>query len=117
MYNATIIRVHAYTYVRDHACACVTIVVQTDMYAVTSILRNMQVFNYLLGNLKYRLHVHVQSNYTVCVHAYAYVCEHACAYVYVRAWVNVQCNYSVCVHAYVCVTIVIYAVIGILRNM
>ncbi len=39
----------------------------------------------------------------------------ACAYVNARVWVNVQCNYSVCVHAYVCVTIVIYAVIGILR--
>ncbi len=27
------------------ACACVTIVVHTDMYAVIGILRNMQVFN------------------------------------------------------------------------
>ncbi len=53
MYNATIIREHAYTYVREHACACVTIVVHTGMYAVIGILRNMQVFNYL-GNLKYR---------------------------------------------------------------
>ncbi len=54
MYNATIISVRPYAYanVREHACACVTIVVHTDMYAVTGILRNMQVFNYLLGTLK-----------------------------------------------------------------
>ncbi len=38
MYNATIIREHAYTYVREHACACVTIVVHTGMYAVIGIL-------------------------------------------------------------------------------
>ncbi len=71
MYNATLICVHAYTYVCEHACvracvracACVTIVVHTVMYAV-GILRNMQVFNYLLGNLKYRLDV--QCNYNVC---------------------------------------------------
>ncbi len=55
----------------------------------------------------------------VCVHAYTYVRERACAYVNERAWVNVQCNYSVCAnvrvrnHSYT----VIYAVIGILRNM
>ncbi len=106
---------------RARACACVTIVVHTDMYAVTGILCNMQVFNYLLRNLKYRLHAHVQCNYTVCVHAYTYVRERACANVNVRAWVHVQCNYSVCAHEYVCVAIVIhtviYAVIGILRNM
>ncbi len=73
MYNATIIRVHAYTYVRDHACACacVTIVVHTGMYAVIGVLRNMKVFNYL-GSLKY------MHNATMCVHAYAYVREHAC---------------------------------------
>ncbi len=66
MYNATMC-VHAYAYVREHACvracvracACVTIVVHTDMYAVTGILRNMQGFNYLLRNHKYRIHVHV----------------------------------------------------------
>ncbi len=50
MYNATIMCVHAYAYVREHACvracacACVTIVVHTDMYAVIGILRNMQIF-------------------------------------------------------------------------
>ncbi len=71
MYNATIMCVHAYAYVRERACvracACVTIVVHTDMYAVAGILRNMQVFNCLLRILKYRLHVHVQCNYTVRV--------------------------------------------------
>ncbi len=48
-------------------CACVTIVVHTLMYAVIGILRNMPVFNYLLRNLKCRLPVHVQCNYSVCV--------------------------------------------------
>ncbi len=73
-------------------CACVTIVVHTVMYAVIGILCNMQVFNYLFGNLKYRLHVTEQCNCTVCVHAYAYVRERAC--VCVR-------NHS-CTHCYVC---------------
>ncbi len=81
MYNATImcahVRVRARACVR--ACVRVTIVVHTDMYAVIGILRNMQVFNYLLGNPKYRLHVHVQCNYTVCVHAYTYVRVRKCA--------------------------------------
>ncbi len=93
MYNATIICVHAYAYLREHVGvrARVTIVVHTDMYAVAGILRNMQEFNYLLGYLKYRLDV--QCSYAVCVHAYTYVRERACANVNVRAWVNV--------HAYV----------------
>ncbi len=67
--------------VRARACvrACVTIVVQTDMYAVIGILRNVQVFNYLVGNLKYRLQV--QCNYNVCarVRVRARACVRACA--------------------------------------
>ncbi len=95
---------HTRTCASMRACVRVyNLVVHTDMFAVTGILRNMQVFNYLLGNLKYRLLVHVQCNYAVSVHAYTYVRERAYAYINVRAWVNVQCNYSVCVHAYVCV--------------
>ncbi len=94
MFNATIVCVctSTRTCTSVHACARVTIVVHTVMYAVICILRNMPVFNYLLGNLKYRLHVHEQCNCSVCVHAYAYVRERAC--------VRVR-NHS-CTHCYVC---------------
>ncbi len=51
---------------------CVTIVVHTVMYAVIGILRNMPVFNYLLGNLKCRLHIHVHNATIVCVCEQAY---------------------------------------------
>ncbi len=69
----TCVREHACVRACVRACACVTIVVHTDMYAVTGILCNIQVFNYLLGSLKYRLHV--QCNY---VSARVRVCARAC---------------------------------------
>ncbi len=98
MYSASIMCVHAYAYVCEHAC----VRVRNHSCTVIGILRNMQVYNYLLRNPKGRLHVHVLCNYTVCVHAYTYVRERACAYVNERAWVNVHCNYSELVHI-VCV--------------
>ncbi len=82
MCNATIVCVCVCTRTRTcasvRACARVTIVVYTVMYAVIGIPRNMQVFNYLLGNLKYRLHVNVQCNYSVCVCARVCVRARAC---------------------------------------
>ncbi len=83
------------------------------MQAVTGILCNMHVLDYLLGHLKFRLYVHEQCKYSVCVcvcvcvYAYAYV--HACVRAYVRA----------CMRAHITIVLhtVTYAVTGILRNM
>ncbi len=81
--------------------ACVTIVVHTVMYAVIGNLRNMPVFNYLLGNLKCRLLVNVQCNYSMCV----------CTRMRMSASVRVCTCITIVVHT------VMYTVIGILRNM